>query len=282
MPYARIADGRIHYEMLGTGSPCIALNPGGRGSMEGVRPIAERLVAEGYRVLIHDRRNSGASDLLLSGEDWEQAIWGDHLCELLDREGALPAIVGGGSGGCRMSLLMAQRHPEAVCGLLVFSVTDGSASEHVAGVYYGPFIEAAEKGGMEAVAATPYFTERIAQNPAAKEQLLATKVEDFISVFSRWHAHCLTWERHPVMGCREEDLRTISVPACIVPGSDDVHTFSAGEALAKFLPDAELHRLYTEEESRALAGLSGEERLRDRGQRLGKIYADFLRRRFPR
>jgi pimeloyl-ACP methyl ester carboxylesterase len=281
MPYAKIADGRIRYEMLGTGSQCIALTPGGRGGMEGMRPIAEQLVTEGYRVLIHDRRNSGASDLLLSGEDWEQAIWGDHLYELLGQEGALPAIVGGSSGGCRMSLLMALRHPEAVCGLLLSQVTDGSASAHVAGVYYGPFIEAAEKGGMEAVSATPYFSERIAQNPAAREQLLTTKVEDFIRVFSRWHAHCLIWERHPVMGCRVDDLRTISIPACIVPGSDDVHTRAAGGTLAKLLTDAELHQLYTEAESKALAGLSEEESLRDRRQRLGKTYIDFLRRRFP-
>ena len=99
MPYAQIADGRIRYEMLGSGSQCIALTLGGRKSLEAANPFAERLAQEGYRVLIHDRRNSGASDLMLTGKDWEQAIWGDHLYALLEQEQALPAIVGGSSSG---------------------------------------------------------------------------------------------------------------------------------------------------------------------------------------
>jgi len=280
MPYATVADGRIHYEMLGTGSQCIALNPGGRLPMEDMRSIAERLVTEGYRVLLHDRRNCGASDLLLSGEDWEQVIWGDHLFELLGQTGALPVIVGGSSSGCRMSLLMTLRHPEAICGLLVVNVADGVASERIGHFYYGQFIQAAEEGGMEAVAATPYFTERIAQNPAAREQLLKTRAEDFIRVFSRWREHSESWSKHPIMGCREDDLSTISVPACIVPGNDDVHTPSAGKTLGRLLKNAELHQLYTDDERTTLEELPEEEALRDSNQKLGTIYADFLRRCF--
>ena len=281
MPYAQIADGRIHYEMLGSGSQCIAFNPGGRNSLEVARPIAARLAKEGYRVLIHDRRNSGSSDLLLSGDDWEQAIWGDHLYTLLEQEDALPAIVGGASSGCRMSLLMALRHPKAICGLLLCMVTDGAASEHNGRSYYGQFIEAAQSGGMEAVAATSFFSERIAQNPAAKDQLLTTNAEDFIAVFSSWQAHSLAWKGHPILGCSEEDLRTISVPTCIVPGADDRHTRSAGEALAKLLQDAELHQTYTEKEREELGLLSDKERRHESVKRLCNVYADFLGQRFP-
>ena len=70
-------------------------------------------------MLIHDRRNCGASDVVIEGEDSEYEILADDLYELLSKLGALPAFVGGSSSGCRLSLLFALRHPEAVRALLL-------------------------------------------------------------------------------------------------------------------------------------------------------------------
>ena len=49
----------------------------------------------GFRVLIHDRRNCGASDVSIDGDESEYDLWADDLHALLAQLGALPAIVGG-------------------------------------------------------------------------------------------------------------------------------------------------------------------------------------------
>ncbi|MEE8042703.1 MAG: alpha/beta hydrolase [Pseudomonadales bacterium] len=282
MPIAKIADGRIRYEILGEGSQSIVVTPGGRGALEAVMPLGERLAEEGYRVLLHDRRNCGASDLMLAGRLSEQELWADHLFELLDRHNALPVIASGGSAGCRLSLLLALRHPEATRGLLLWSVTGGRvAAERLGYNYYGRFIEAAQRGGMHAVAETQFFAERIAQNPSGRERLLETDVDAFINLFSGWRGFFHAGAELPVIGGTEEKLRTIGAPACVVPVNDEVHPLLVGEHLAELLPDAEVHRLRSDEERNALAGKSMQEIRADSLRRLGDIYGDFLSRRFP-
>ena len=95
MPTILIDGVSIKYEEMGSGAP-VTLMPGGRSGMEAVRGLAERL-APHYRVIMHDRRNCGASDVVIGGEPSEQEIWADDLNELLRRLDAYPAYVGGGS-----------------------------------------------------------------------------------------------------------------------------------------------------------------------------------------
>ena len=59
MPTLQIRNAHINYELLGDKGPWVALSPGGRRPLEGVKHLAERVAAKGYRVLIHDRRNCG-------------------------------------------------------------------------------------------------------------------------------------------------------------------------------------------------------------------------------
>ena len=54
--------------------------------------------------MLHDRRNTGASDILIEGKEGEEEIWTDDLYELLGRLEARPAVVGGGSSGARTSI----------------------------------------------------------------------------------------------------------------------------------------------------------------------------------
>ena len=51
---------------------------------------------------------------------------------------------------------------------------------------------------------------------------------------------------HPVLGVSAEQLRSIKVPACIVPGNDNTHPRAVGEGLQRLLPDAELHVMHPE------------------------------------
>ena len=119
MPFASVRGAHINYRIIGDRGPWVALSPGGRRDMSAVEPLAEHVADAGYRVVVFDRRNCGASDVVIDGDDSEYEIWADDVHELLSHLGALPAFVGGSSSGCRTSLLFALRHPQAVRGLLL-------------------------------------------------------------------------------------------------------------------------------------------------------------------
>lgn len=278
MATAVINGATIHYEILGNGPP-VALTPGGRMGMEAVRPLATHLAAE-FRVLIYDRRNCGASDVVIGGDLSEQEIWADDLHALLDHLGMAPAYVGGGSAGCRVSLLLTLRHPQDVKGLLLWWVTGGPvAAERLGQLYYGQFIEAAQAGGMAAVIETPFFAERIQQNPGNRERLLAMDPAEFCSVMARWRTFFDEGAYKPVIGATEDELRQIEVPAIIVPGNDDIHPRAVGEGLHRILPKSELASdLFTPEEVAQWMERGIEAYAAERAARLAGPFLDFLRR----
>ncbi|MFN4282473.1 MAG: alpha/beta fold hydrolase [Alphaproteobacteria bacterium] len=242
MPIAQIRGASINYEILGERGPWVALNPGGRRAMDAVRPLAEMMVAAGYRVLIHDRRNCGASDVMFEGDDSEYGVWVDDLHELLKMNDALPAAIGGFSSGCRQSILFALRYPKDVWALLLWRVTGGPfAAKHLADLYYGQFMRAAERGGMQAVCEMEHFQELIAANPANRDRLLAMDPKTFIEVMKIWSQYFLDDADLPVIGASEDQLRSIKAPTAIIPGDDRVHPRQVGYRLQTLIADSELH-----------------------------------------
>jgi len=249
MPLTKVRGGSINYEVLGTRGPWIALSPGGRRPLEGVKPLARQVADAGYRVLIHDRRNCGASDLTIGGKEPENEIWADDLHALLAQLNALPAIIGGGSSGCRMAILLALRQPKAVTALLLWRITGGRfAAQRLAEQYYGQFIKAAEKGGMAAVCEMEHWKERIAERPSNRELLMKMDAKRFVAAFSQWREYFIQGGDQPVLGASEADLKSITVPACVIPGNDRTHSIEVGRNLARLLPNAELHELYSRNE----------------------------------
>jgi len=240
MPRVEVNGVSLAYELMGSG-PAIVWMQGGRSGRDLMRPVAEGLADE-YRCLIYDRRNCGESDILIGGDDSEQEIWADELAALIQKLGLAPAYLGGWSAGCRVAILTAIRHQHLVKGLLLGWVTGGGvAAQRLSHQYYGQFIEAARQGGMEAVAATPFFAERIQMNPSNRERLLSMDPADFIAVMERWSRYFTDGADLPVIGATEEELRTIRVPVSIVAGDDDVHPLKAAEDLHRILPDSEFH-----------------------------------------
>src|SRR5215831_18768022 len=142
MPIADVRGVAINYNVLGDHGPWVALSPDRRRDISGIELLAGKVAELGHRVVIFDRRNCGASEVVIDGKDSEYEIWADDIFELLGQLHALPAFVGGSSSGCRTSLLFALRHPEAVRALLLWRVTGGRfACERLAHNYYGQFIE---------------------------------------------------------------------------------------------------------------------------------------------
>jgi pimeloyl-ACP methyl ester carboxylesterase len=265
----------IHYRIVGDGGPWVALSPGGRRDLGVVLPLAELVAKAGYRVLLHDRRNCGASDVVIDGHESEYEIWADDLHELLSQLGAAPAVVGGSSSGCRLSLLLALRHPEAVRALLLWRVTGGPFAAHrLAENYYGQFIEAARQGGMAAVCEMEFFRERIECNPGNRQRLMAMDVERFIHVMANWREYFIRDADLPVIGASADALRSIKAPACVVPGNDWTHPRRVGENASRLLPAGELHILMPQDMEVDLFIEAWDEKREE----LAAIFIDFLKR----
>ena len=105
MPNVNVHGVNLYYEEYGTG-PAVILTPGGRVDRNGLRPIAA-LLSPQCRVILHDRRNCGRSDVVIGGELSEQHQWAEDMAALLKQIGAAPAYAAGGSAGSRTSLTLA-------------------------------------------------------------------------------------------------------------------------------------------------------------------------------
>jgi pimeloyl-ACP methyl ester carboxylesterase len=276
MPVAQVRGVNINYEIIGRRGPWMALSPGGRRALGEIRYLAEPLSQAGYRVLLHDRRNCGASDVVIDGAQSEYEIWADDLYELLGELNALPAIVGGSSSGCRLAILYALRHPASIRALLLWRVTGGAfAANRLAENYYGQYITAARDGGMAAVCATEHFRERIEGNPANRDKLMAMDPAHFIAVMEHWRDYFLKGAELPVIGASESDLNSITVPTCIIPGNDKTHGRQSGETAHQLIRNSELHHLFSEQLDVDVGPM---EEWHAKARKHADILLDFLRR----
>ena len=84
MPYVNVHGVNLYYEEYGKG-PAVILTPGGRVDRNGLRPIAA-LLSPKCRVILHDRRNCGRSDVVIGGELWNSICgprrWPVSSCRL--------------------------------------------------------------------------------------------------------------------------------------------------------------------------------------------------------
>ena len=77
MPYLNVRGVSIYHEVYGDRGPWLALTAGGRHRHLEMAPLARLVADHGFRVLVHDRRNTGASDIVIDGEDEAQALPAD-------------------------------------------------------------------------------------------------------------------------------------------------------------------------------------------------------------
>ena len=69
MPIIRVNGLNINYEVVGDEGPWTTLITGGRRGYAEFVPLAQKIAAKGFRVLMHDRRNTGSSDTSFEGKD---------------------------------------------------------------------------------------------------------------------------------------------------------------------------------------------------------------------
>ncbi|MGH7092173.1 MAG: alpha/beta fold hydrolase [Stellaceae bacterium] len=275
MQVAKIRGIELHYEVLGDRGPFVALQPGGRRGAVSVRALGEKIAEAGYRVVVYDRRNTGASTVAIEG-DSENDVWAEDLHELLKSIDALPAYIGGSSSGCRLAMILTLRRAEDVRGLLLWRVTGGAyAATRLSDQYYGAHIAAAQQGGMAAVCAMEHWTEISKANPKSRNVLMAMDKQDFIARMTRWQQSFDAGSDHAVIGLSPAELRSMVVPACIIPGNDRVHPRSPGQAAHRLMPNSEYHEVMAED--RMDVDVAFEDWDAKEGL-LAAIFIDFLRR----
>jgi pimeloyl-ACP methyl ester carboxylesterase len=233
----------VAYEVAGDGRPWV-ITPGGRFSKDspGVRELATALAERGNRVLIWDRPNCGASEVRFDGTS-ESAMQADVLAGLLVQLGMTPAVIAGGSGGSRVSLLTAARHRDVAAALALWWISGGIYGLMTLGVHYcGESLKAAWHGGMQAVVELPDWAEALERNAANRERFLGQDPREFIATMERWMAAYCPCGEELVPGLPDADAGRLDVPALVFrSGTSDVnHTRATSERLARLLPNARL------------------------------------------
>jgi pimeloyl-ACP methyl ester carboxylesterase len=234
----------IAYEIIGDTGPSWVVTPGGRFSKDtpGVRELAQVLAGQGQRVVIWDRPNTGASDVCFEGPS-ESAMQADKLAGLLRAVDAAPAIIVGGSGGARVSLLTAARHPDVASKLAMLWISGGVYGLMLLGVHYcGESIRAAWQGGMSAVVELPEWQEVLERNPANRDLFLALDPQEFIATLERWMLVYCPSAESTIPGLTDEEYAQLDLPTLIFRSgqSDPHHTRATSERLHELIPKSQL------------------------------------------
>lgn len=221
-----INGGNVVYEILGDKEgegDVIALTPGGRFSKDipGLRPLAEALVAGGYRVLLWDRPNCGASDVQFYGYS-ESHMRAETLMQLITKLDIGPCIIAGGSGGARDSMLTTMLYPELVTKLVVWNIVGGVYGSFVLGGHYiVPSILAVRGLGIRGLLHIGEWRERIAENPANEQRILDIDADEFLKVMLRWLNAFVSKPGQTIPGVEDNMFDDIKVPTLIIRGGKD-------------------------------------------------------------
>lgn len=237
---ATIDGASVAYEIIGDAGEPWVLTPGGRFSKDtpGIRELAHELAARGKRVLVWDRPNTGESDVRFDGPS-ESEMQADALAGLLRETGMAPAVVFGGSGGARVSLITAARHPDVASAVAVLWLSGGVYGlMNLAIVYCGEPIRAAWVGGMEAVVELPMFAEQIERNPRNRERFLALDPRAFVETLERWMLAYVPDPKVLVPGLPDDECSRLAVPTLVFRSgrSDPHHTRATSERLHELVP----------------------------------------------
>ena len=258
----------ISYEVVGDeGARPWSITPGGRFPKDdpGLHEMATALAERGNRVLLWDRPNCGESDVSFEGSS-ESQMQADALAGLLEHLGMTGAVIAGGSGGARVSMLTAITHPGVAAGLAVWWISGGPFGLMSLGMHYcGGSLTAAWDGGMEAVADLPEWAEVIERNPANRDRILAQDRDTFIATMERWMVAYCPCGDELVPGLSFDAARGFELPTLVFRSgtADFHHTRATSEQIADVLPNARLveppwgDREWRERQEERTAGITG-------------------------
>ncbi len=114
--YFAVDGRRVAAEVRGSG-PLVVCSPAMGDTRDAYRPLADRLVASGFRVALLDLRGHGDSDTGFPRYGDEATA--DDLLAAIDAFGDGPAYLAGASMSAAAAVIAAGRRPDAVAGLVL-------------------------------------------------------------------------------------------------------------------------------------------------------------------
>jgi len=115
MPFAKVNDAEIYYEVHGSGFPLV-LSHTGRAGLADFAQNNTPVLAQRYQVVVYDRRGCGQSKAPEGSDSPE--TWVQDLHGLLQHLGIQHAYIGGVSYGAMLSVEFTLAHPDMVAGLI--------------------------------------------------------------------------------------------------------------------------------------------------------------------
>lgn len=244
MPRITVDGIGLEYELHGDeGAPAVALTPGGRFHMDtpGIREFAQELARGGRRALIYDRPNCGKSDACLLGES-ESEMQAEALAGLIKALDLGPTAIIGGSGGSRVAMLAAARHPEICSHLALWWISGEPIGLMQLATYYcGEAASLCSVGGMEAVMNATSWAENFAMSPTAREFIRNQDPRQFITVMQKWASAYVPSDITPVPGMKPVDFARLTMPSIVFRShsSDLSHTRTTSEWVHRLIPHSE-------------------------------------------
>lgn len=114
--YFTIEGRRIAAEVRGSG-PLVVCSPAMGDTRDAYRPLADRLVEEGFRVVLLDLRGHGDSDAGFARYGDEATA--NDLLAAIDAFGDGPAFLAGASMSAAAAVIAAGRRPDAIAGVVL-------------------------------------------------------------------------------------------------------------------------------------------------------------------
>ena len=241
MATAKVNGAEIYYEETGSGSPLI-LSPGGlQGAASSYQPVIAALSQE-HRVVVYDRRFGGQSRSPLVVQTWDLAC--DDVFGLMDALGIEQAYLGGGSFGAAISLGCARRRPERVRAIFPSNIAGGVICDAYLAAKLFQSMDLAENQSIAAVVNafdpddrfSPFSPELAQHDADYRRNLETTPVADFVQVM-RDTIYALFDGPYLTLGMTEAALKSIAVPAMVMPGNNDVHPRRLAEAVHRLVPN---------------------------------------------
>jgi pimeloyl-ACP methyl ester carboxylesterase len=227
----------------------------------GFRPL-EALIPD-FRVIVYDRRESGASGGCIEPLTWEQCA--RHAKGLLDHLGVDKAFLLGGCVGCSVALALAAEFPGRCRALLLHWPVGGFHWLNRGRANFDRHIAFTREHGLEGVVeharrSRMFWSEPdagpwssiIASDPAFAESFVRQDLNHYLQIVAQSRDNLFS-DTLPA-GATCEQLVAMNVPAFIMPGNDSLHTTSCAQVLRELMPQAKLSPLKLSQQNAATIG----------------------------
>lgn len=257
MPTAEIDGIETRYEVMGDGPPLLMYSPGGfdarieKWSDLGVYKRIKLLdhLPKKYQCILFDRRENGQS-----GGRVEQVTWQHFVRQgagLLDHLGIEKAHLLGGCMGCSLVAAFGVAHPERTLSMVLYWPVGGAKYRTSSHERFAQHLAFVEENGLQGVVdlvrshdknfsgdprGGPWGQPIRNSNEFAKTYAALDQAEYLSTVTATYRG---LFDRDTAPGAEPEDLKSLSIPALIVPGNDDFHATSAARYLQECLAGSE-------------------------------------------